>query len=167
MMTGAMMTIMYFIAPRYHFHYQDLCKFAYIFNSVVFFELFCPATLDVQFGRRLILFWFSVVVPFMLIVYGAVCIPQAYLFSLGPRVALNAMSYLIVNLILGEAMNSKFYNQLMNVFYLSYVLLFRRNNSNCKNFLWRYVFICSSIHEFVSAVQYGICYSQDQTNISL
>ncbi|VVC95908.1 unnamed protein product, partial [Leptidea sinapis] len=38
----------------------------------------------------------------MLAVYGLGCIPQAYIFSLGPRAALNSMIYIIVNIIFGE-----------------------------------------------------------------
>ncbi|XP_012551102.2 cholesterol transporter ABCA5 isoform X1 [Bombyx mori] len=43
-----------------------------------------------------------VVVPFMLIVYGLGCIPQAYLFSLGRRPALNSMTFVIINVVFGE-----------------------------------------------------------------
>nr|XP_049704612.1 ATP-binding cassette sub-family A member 17-like [Helicoverpa armigera] len=42
------------------------------------------------------------IVPFMLTVYGIGCIPQAYVFSLGPRMALNTMTFIIVNLVFGE-----------------------------------------------------------------
>ncbi|XP_050680663.1 uncharacterized protein LOC126976396 [Leptidea sinapis] len=42
------------------------------------------------------------VVFLMLAVYGLGCIPQAYIFSLGPRAALNSMIYIIVNIIFGE-----------------------------------------------------------------
>ncbi|KAG6463098.1 hypothetical protein O3G_MSEX013666 [Manduca sexta] len=42
------------------------------------------------------------VVPFMLIVYGIGCVPQAYIFSLGRRVTLNSMTFVIVNMIFGE-----------------------------------------------------------------
>ncbi|KOB69454.1 Uncharacterized protein OBRU01_16833 [Operophtera brumata] len=41
------------------------------------------------------------IVPFSLIMYGVGGIPQAYLFSLGPRAALNAMTFFIVNLVFG------------------------------------------------------------------
>ncbi|XP_053616877.1 ATP-binding cassette sub-family A member 17-like [Plodia interpunctella] len=43
------------------------------------------------------------VVPFILIIYGMACVPQSYLFCRGPRAALNAMSFVIINLIFGEA----------------------------------------------------------------
>ncbi|XP_064072922.1 ATP-binding cassette sub-family A member 17-like [Vanessa tameamea] len=43
-----------------------------------------------------------VVVPLMLTVYGIGCIPQAYLFSLGPQAALNTMTFIILNLVFGE-----------------------------------------------------------------
>ncbi|KAF9420274.1 hypothetical protein HW555_003495 [Spodoptera exigua] len=42
------------------------------------------------------------IVPFMLTVYGIGCVPQAYIFSLGPRMALNTMTFVIVNLVFGE-----------------------------------------------------------------
>ncbi|KAJ8735281.1 hypothetical protein PYW07_006901 [Mythimna separata] len=42
------------------------------------------------------------IVPIMLTVYGIGCIPQAYIFSLGPQMALNAIAFVIVNLIFGE-----------------------------------------------------------------
>lgn len=41
-------------------------------------------------------------VPLLLIFYGFSCIPQAYLFSLGPRVALNFMTYIFINVIFGN-----------------------------------------------------------------
>ncbi|XP_063357969.1 ABC transporter A family member 4-like, partial [Cydia amplana] len=44
-----------------------------------------------------------IVIPFMLIMYGFSCVPQAYLFSLGPSGALNSMSFVIFNIIFGEA----------------------------------------------------------------
>ncbi|XP_063549136.1 uncharacterized protein LOC134756238 [Cydia strobilella] len=44
-----------------------------------------------------------IVIPFMLIMYGFSCVPQAYLFSLGPSAALNSMSFVISNIIFGEA----------------------------------------------------------------
>ncbi|XP_050362505.1 ABC-type organic anion transporter ABCA8-like [Nymphalis io] len=49
-------------------------------------------------------FYYSdlVVVPLMLTVYGIGCIPQAYLFSLGPQAALNTMTFVILNLVFGE-----------------------------------------------------------------
>ncbi|XP_069364004.1 ATP-binding cassette sub-family A member 17-like [Maniola hyperantus] len=49
-------------------------------------------------------FYYSdlVVVPLMLTVYGIGCIPQAYLFSLGPRASLNTMAYVILNVVFGE-----------------------------------------------------------------
>ncbi|XP_022821324.1 ABC transporter A family member 3-like [Spodoptera litura] len=43
-----------------------------------------------------------IIVPFMLTVYGIGCVPQAYIFSLGPRMALNTMTFVIVNLVFGE-----------------------------------------------------------------
>ncbi|CAH2102941.1 unnamed protein product [Euphydryas editha] len=43
-----------------------------------------------------------VVIPIMLTVYGIGCIPQAYLFSLGPRSALNTMTFVILNIVFGE-----------------------------------------------------------------
>lgn len=45
---------------------------------------------------------FSVVIPIMLTVYGIGCIPQAYLFSLGPRTALNTMTFVILNVVFGK-----------------------------------------------------------------
>ncbi|KAH9633506.1 hypothetical protein HF086_013183 [Spodoptera exigua] len=45
---------------------------------------------------------YSIIVPFMLTVYGIGCVPQAYIFSLGPRMALNTMTFVIVNLVFGE-----------------------------------------------------------------
>ncbi|XP_059058370.1 ATP-binding cassette sub-family A member 17-like [Achroia grisella] len=42
------------------------------------------------------------VVPLLLVVYGLGCIPQAYLFSMGPRAALNSMTFAIVNIVFGE-----------------------------------------------------------------
>ncbi|XP_068626404.1 ATP-binding cassette sub-family A member 17-like [Battus philenor] len=42
------------------------------------------------------------ILPLLLTVYGAGCIPQAYLFSLGPQAALNSMIFIIVNIMLGE-----------------------------------------------------------------
>ncbi|KAJ8736633.1 hypothetical protein PYW08_007289 [Mythimna loreyi] len=59
------------------------------------------------------------IVPTMLTVYGIGCIPQAYIFSLGPQMALNAIAYVIVNLIFGET------TILAKIFYgdtLSYVM---------------------------------------------
>ncbi|XP_047984893.1 uncharacterized protein LOC125225295 isoform X2 [Leguminivora glycinivorella] len=44
-----------------------------------------------------------IVIPFMLVMYGFSCVPQAYLFSLGPSGALNSMSFVIFNIIFGEA----------------------------------------------------------------
>ncbi|XP_063616236.1 ABC transporter A family member 4-like, partial [Cydia splendana] len=44
-----------------------------------------------------------IVIPFMLLMYGFSCVPQAYLFSLGPSGALNSMSFVIFNIIFGEA----------------------------------------------------------------
>lgn len=38
----------------------------------------------------------------MLLLYGAGCVPQAYVFSLGPQIALNAMSFIIVNMVFGK-----------------------------------------------------------------
>ncbi|CAB3240181.1 unnamed protein product [Arctia plantaginis] len=40
--------------------------------------------------------------PFMLTLYGVGCIPQAYIFSLGPRLTLNFMTFVIVNMVFGE-----------------------------------------------------------------
>ncbi|CAD0194553.1 unnamed protein product [Chrysodeixis includens] len=42
------------------------------------------------------------IVPVMLLAYGIGCVPQAYVFSLGPRMALNTMTFVIVNLVFGE-----------------------------------------------------------------
>ncbi|KAL0851540.1 hypothetical protein ABMA28_007329 [Loxostege sticticalis] len=42
------------------------------------------------------------VIPVMLIIYGFGCIPQAYIFSLGPQAALNTMAFVIVNVVFGE-----------------------------------------------------------------
>ncbi|CAH0405612.1 unnamed protein product [Chilo suppressalis] len=42
------------------------------------------------------------IVPVMLLVYGFGCIPQAYLFSIGPRTALNTMTFVIINVVFGE-----------------------------------------------------------------
>ncbi|KAJ0182774.1 hypothetical protein K1T71_002143 [Dendrolimus kikuchii] len=42
------------------------------------------------------------VVPFLLIVYGMACVPQAYIFSLGKRAALNSMTYIFLNVVFGE-----------------------------------------------------------------
>ncbi|XP_061385750.1 ATP-binding cassette sub-family A member 17-like [Danaus plexippus] len=42
------------------------------------------------------------VVPTMLIIYCVGCIPQAYLFSLGPNAALNAMTFVMINLLFSE-----------------------------------------------------------------
>lgn len=44
---------------------------------------------------------FSAVIPVMLIIYGFGCIPQAYIFSLGPQAALNTMAFVIVNVVFG------------------------------------------------------------------
>lgn len=51
------------------------------------------------------------VVPFLLVIYGVGCIPQAYLFSLGPRVALNSMTFVIVNIVFGKSVIFVFCHQ--------------------------------------------------------
>ncbi|CAF4949717.1 unnamed protein product [Pieris macdunnoughi] len=43
-----------------------------------------------------------VIISFVLAVYGIGCIPQAYLFSLGPYPALNSMIFVMVNIVFGE-----------------------------------------------------------------
>ncbi|XP_022126096.2 ABC transporter A family member 4 [Pieris rapae] len=43
-----------------------------------------------------------VIISFVLAVYGIGCIPQAYLFSLGPYAALNSMIFVMVNIVFGE-----------------------------------------------------------------
>ncbi|XP_049878156.1 retinal-specific phospholipid-transporting ATPase ABCA4-like [Pectinophora gossypiella] len=64
------------------------------------------------------------VVPFMLMVYGVGCVPQAYLFSLGPRPALNSMALVIVNIVFGEAtiVAKLFYGDMYN-YALSFMAL--------------------------------------------
>ncbi|XP_038207795.1 ABC transporter A family member 4-like [Zerene cesonia] len=51
-------------------------------------------------------FYFGVsdiaIITVILAVYGFGCIPQAYLFSLGPRAALNSMIFIMVNIVFGE-----------------------------------------------------------------
>ncbi|CAG4983976.1 unnamed protein product [Colias eurytheme] len=51
-------------------------------------------------------FYFGVsdiaIITVILAVYGIGCIPQAYLFSLGPRAALNSMIFIMVNIVFGE-----------------------------------------------------------------
>ncbi|CAK1601646.1 unnamed protein product [Parnassius mnemosyne] len=42
------------------------------------------------------------ILALLLTVYGIGCIPQAYLFSLGPQAQLNSMIFIIVNIIFGE-----------------------------------------------------------------
>ncbi|XP_028178554.1 ABC transporter A family member 4-like [Ostrinia furnacalis] len=62
------------------------------------------------------------VVPIMLIVYGIGCIPQAYLFSIGPQAALNTMTFIIVNVVFGETtvIAKLFYGSALN--YALYIM---------------------------------------------
>ena len=45
----------------------------------------------------------AAIVPIIISLYGVGCVPQAYIFSLGPKVALNAMAFVIVNLLFGKS----------------------------------------------------------------
>ncbi|XP_013188642.2 ABC transporter A family member 4-like [Amyelois transitella] len=56
------------------------------------------------------------VIPFILIIYSIGCIPQSYVFCRGPRGALNAMSFVIINILFGEAtVVAKVFFDLQNV----------------------------------------------------
>ncbi|OWR47990.1 ATP-binding cassette transporter sub-family A [Danaus plexippus plexippus] len=80
LMTVAMIVVMVFVAPM-TFRYSDLdLKHETCFNPLILLA----------------------VVPTMLIIYCVGCIPQAYLFSLGPNAALNAMTFVMINLLFSE-----------------------------------------------------------------
>ncbi|CAK1544413.1 unnamed protein product [Leptosia nina] len=57
-----------------------------------------------------------VVISIMLAVYGIGCIPQAYLFSLGPYAALNSMIFIMFNIVFGETtvLAKLFYGNALN-----------------------------------------------------
>lgn len=80
--------------------------FNYIFDSEVGIQFFFSISMLHKFFScqriKVFLFMFSVVIPIMLTVYGIGCIPQAYLFSLGPRTALNTMTFVILNVVFGK-----------------------------------------------------------------
>ncbi|XP_073958396.1 uncharacterized protein [Choristoneura fumiferana] len=57
-----------------------------------------------------------IVIPCMLLIYGLSCVPQAYLFSLGQSAPLNTMTFIIINIVFGEAtvISQIFYGDVYN-----------------------------------------------------
>ncbi|CAH0724551.1 unnamed protein product, partial [Brenthis ino] len=93
-------------------HAMDFSPARYWFNLFLCdFILYCILVALMSAAMLVIMvlvapmtFYYSdlVVIPIILTVYGIGCIPQAYLFSLGSRVALNMMTFVIFNIVFGE-----------------------------------------------------------------
>lgn len=121
-MTVAMIVVMVFVAPM-TFRYRDLgkiffiptnrflnqcgtkCMFEYFFHDSVLW--YVDLKHETCFNPLILL----AVVPTMLIIYCVGCIPQAYLFSLGPNAALNAMTFVMINLLFSKYISRIIYDE--------------------------------------------------------
>ncbi|XP_075977961.1 ABC transporter A family member 5-like [Anticarsia gemmatalis] len=79
-----------------------ICDLLFFWLLVGFMSLMMVAIMYIIIPESHFQYFDLWVLPMMLFLYGVGCVPQAYLFSLGPRVALNTMSFIIVNTIFGE-----------------------------------------------------------------
>ncbi|XP_039755169.1 uncharacterized protein LOC120630088 [Pararge aegeria] len=88
-------------SPARYWFTLFVCDFILYFFLVILMTAAMVAIM-VLVAPRTFYYTDLVVVPLMLLVYGLGCIPQAYLFSMGPRTSLNTMAYVILNVVFGE-----------------------------------------------------------------